>query len=206
MSLSRSASPDGPTPVPPWPPRPPRSSAPTPFPPASASAVAAPSPHPGSRPDLPPAPSAVPSAASAPAPDAQTDPEPDRRRLAQDRPRRDAEISGAWYPGSPEHAAPVARLPTAEPEKTSPRHHRRVRQKPSKSHRASPIAPKLAHNRTLSLDKMGCQKSPLFARRSSPKRCLNISRKCKLMRPSNVHPMSPANHLLKLRAIILLYQ
>ncbi len=56
MSLSRSASPDGPTPVPPWPPRPPRSSAPTPFPPATASAVAALSPHPGSRPDLPPAP------------------------------------------------------------------------------------------------------------------------------------------------------
>ena len=120
MSLSRSASPDGPTPVPPWPPRPPRSSAPTPFPPATASAVAAPSPHPGSRPDLPPAPAPSRPPHPAPAPDAQTDPEPDRRRLAQDRPRRDAESSGAWYPGSPEHAAPVARLPTAEPEKTSP--------------------------------------------------------------------------------------
>jgi len=78
------------------------------------------------------------------------------------------------------------------------RYHRPVAEKPPKPHRARPVAPQLAHDRAPRLDKTLGQQSPLFTRRSSPKRPANIAmNETILTNPSINHRWMKENHAQK---------
>ena len=81
------------------------------------------------------------------------------------------------------------------------RHHRPVGKKPPERHRAGPVAPQTAHDRALLFHKALGQKTPLFARRSSPKRPANRSMNEIIFTPSTNQSQMTQNHLPKPSAI-----
>jgi len=98
-------------------------------------------------------------------------------------------ISRTWRPA----ARPTPILP---PRKSLPASQTGW-QKPPERHRAGPVAPLTVHNRALLFYKSPGQKTPFFARRSSPKRPANRSMNETIFTPSTNQSQMTQNHLRK---------